>query len=1199
MGAASEELTERAKLLISERRYQEAVRACRRALLSKPGQIEIRLLLGEALLALERYDEVRVEMMALARKVPERAVVHRLLGEAYLRDGRPTQAIESLRRALQLDPHDEVAEELIAEAADENAPVSTTIERWFADEAEPTIETESPAWEEVSTPVPSATHPSALVPAEPSVQIDPSLVEEALVAGSRSSKPTITGHADFALSPAPAADAPLPPPPTQGSPLPKARRQLGRVGPPPSAPPPAAIPRPRSPDLRPLASGLPPSDPFPVKPLPEEETHAARPSRMRDLPEPPTDELSLEDLEPEELSPVQIMEGEPTRARPGPSDVPSDIDDYLIDDDSPTLAFGGLSDVDGDLIGEPTQARAPASPSEVEPPTFEHYPAPRYKSTPYAEPDEPPTTPAQDRPRPAPAPPPSATPMPPPAAPSTTRVRRTARRWLMPAVTGVLGLLVLGAMVAFGVSVWRASTLSQEIHAAAAEAGDTGSRSATEAVIERIGETDDEEMMALRARLIATLVYEHGEDRAAEVRAVVDRVTASEATTDVRIAAALLALSEGDPQEAGRDLDRLEAQGDQIPEAFRAHAFVMAARGEWGQAYEAAARAVEARPSAPRHIALQALMRHMTGGTDPALTLLDGTLDAEHQPAVRIVRARILADTGSDPSQAVQEASAVIDDLADRATPSQLAWAHLIRAAEGPPAQALEEARAAAENPPPLDEAFGMQLARVFLRHGAPQDADLHLGQLSETVVIDVPGRALLTAEVALAVNQLSRAEEALGNAGSGSRQNLLRARIYEARNQSEAARPLYERVMNEDPGPEGRSAAVRLAHIEMTEGNTARVVSLLEPRQPEAVDDLDLVPLLARAYLARDRAGDAGRIVDAALRRRPNAPELKALRGAVLLANGSASEAVSPLTEAAEALPRDARVRADLGRAHQLTGHREAATAAYEATLEIEPANVRALVGLAQIAFESGDYDQAEQRVTAAANTGQEGLAVARLRARLEVVRGAGASGVSAVRALSRQHEDAIVWTALGDLYAQAEQDRSAGRAYEHALQLEAEFVEALIGQTFLQIRAGQFSRAERTLVRAEAAAQAAGTSAEAQPRIDSARGWLDFEAGSDRYDAAVTRANAAIEADEHLSSAHLLLGTIAIERGQDPIPELRRAAAARAPSPEALGQLAPRLPAGEEACRVARRYLAAAPDGYDSPDVQRVVRRCPEPAN
>src|SRR5690606_30598838 len=82
MAAASQELSERAKLLISERKYQEAVRACRRALLSQPDQVEVRLLLGEALLALERYDEVRVEMMALARKLPNRVEVHRLLGEA-------------------------------------------------------------------------------------------------------------------------------------------------------------------------------------------------------------------------------------------------------------------------------------------------------------------------------------------------------------------------------------------------------------------------------------------------------------------------------------------------------------------------------------------------------------------------------------------------------------------------------------------------------------------------------------------------------------------------------------------------------------------------------------------------------------------------------------------------------------------------------------------------------------------------------------------------------------------------------------------------------------------------------------------------------------------------------------------------------------------------------------------------------------
>ncbi|HJL17221.1 MAG TPA: tetratricopeptide repeat protein, partial [Sandaracinaceae bacterium LLY-WYZ-13_1] len=249
MGAASQELTERAKLLISERKYQEAVRACRRALLSKPDQVEIRLLLGEALLALERYDEVRVEMMALARKVPDRADVYRVLGEAYLRDGRPNQATEALRKALELDPSDEVAQELIGEAADENAPISTTIERWFADEAEPTVETESPTWEEEHTgPVPSAKPATPAEPSEPSVQIDPSLASPSppraappkkpiaprpggtAAQGSsstnparpaprrmRSRKPTLAGHAAaFGYDLDGPKDAAIPPPPGGG-----------------------------------------------------------------------------------------------------------------------------------------------------------------------------------------------------------------------------------------------------------------------------------------------------------------------------------------------------------------------------------------------------------------------------------------------------------------------------------------------------------------------------------------------------------------------------------------------------------------------------------------------------------------------------------------------------------------------------------------------------------------------------------------------------------------------------------------------------------------------------------------------------------------------------------------------------------------------------------------------------------------------
>src|SRR5690606_29611255 len=84
MAEASEEQSARIKRMIAERRYDEAIRESRRALLTKPDLVELRLLLGQALLATGRYEQVRVEMMALSRRHPNVAESHRILGEAQL-----------------------------------------------------------------------------------------------------------------------------------------------------------------------------------------------------------------------------------------------------------------------------------------------------------------------------------------------------------------------------------------------------------------------------------------------------------------------------------------------------------------------------------------------------------------------------------------------------------------------------------------------------------------------------------------------------------------------------------------------------------------------------------------------------------------------------------------------------------------------------------------------------------------------------------------------------------------------------------------------------------------------------------------------------------------------------------------------------------------------------------------------------------
>src|SRR5690606_4310983 len=128
-------------------------------------------------------------------------------------------------------------------------------------------------------------------------------------------------------------------------------------------------------------------------------------------------------------------------------------------------------------------------------------------------------------------------------------------------------------------------------------------------------------------------------------------------------------------------------------------------------------------------------------------------------------------ESGSDPVRAHDEASAVIGELGERASPHQLAWAHLLLAKHavsgGDAAVALTEARAAAERAPPVDEAFGMQLVTALLRAGAPEEARTAHARLPEAAV-DAPARALLSAEVALANGDLDAADAALGRASAG-----------------------------------------------------------------------------------------------------------------------------------------------------------------------------------------------------------------------------------------------------------------------------------------------------------------------------------------------------------------------------------------------------------------------------------------------
>ena len=84
----------RGQALVSSGQYQEAVKVCRLGLLGRPTTVEGRVVLGQALLALKRYDEVLAEMRVALELDHGSQAAQVLKGEALLRKGDGQAAIE-------------------------------------------------------------------------------------------------------------------------------------------------------------------------------------------------------------------------------------------------------------------------------------------------------------------------------------------------------------------------------------------------------------------------------------------------------------------------------------------------------------------------------------------------------------------------------------------------------------------------------------------------------------------------------------------------------------------------------------------------------------------------------------------------------------------------------------------------------------------------------------------------------------------------------------------------------------------------------------------------------------------------------------------------------------------------------------------------------------------------------------------------
>jgi tetratricopeptide (TPR) repeat protein len=115
------DFVQRGKVSIVRRQYAEAVKICRLGLLGQPSLLEGRLVLGMALTALGRWDEVLAEMRVALETDANSALAWLLKGEALVGKGDYSQAEATLKRAKELDPSNSKADQLLQEIASARA----------------------------------------------------------------------------------------------------------------------------------------------------------------------------------------------------------------------------------------------------------------------------------------------------------------------------------------------------------------------------------------------------------------------------------------------------------------------------------------------------------------------------------------------------------------------------------------------------------------------------------------------------------------------------------------------------------------------------------------------------------------------------------------------------------------------------------------------------------------------------------------------------------------------------------------------------------------------------------------------------------------------------------------------------------------------------------------------------------------------
>ncbi|QQR90733.1 MAG: tetratricopeptide repeat protein [Myxococcales bacterium] len=761
------------------------------------------------------------------------------------------------------------------------------------------------------------------------------------------------------------------------------------------------------------------------------------------------------------------------------------------------------------------------------------------------------------------------------------------------AITTLLLLASVGAFFAFQSYVQRHS-FGQAMQIVQ-RASDNGDKPTIEDALSALNALNSgrNEVLAIKARLFATLQLEHGEDQRHQIQEMLASLgSRGKALADARVALSYLYLSKGEVIAARSIVANASAHAEleQAAEVARARSLTAQAAGDTTRAELDARAAALKRKTSPRHGALAAWLTALNGDSSEALAKLSEIPDARRSPEVRVTRAKIIMRFGSNPQAASSEADEVLQALSSIASPMQKAWAHLIKAKlaldQGQTRVALRHATQAARRGPQWQDEFGLSLGEVLVRVGAVERANEVLKHLPNLATMP-ERRAQLRVEVALSLDDLERAQGALLAAGQGMRAKVLRAKLYELQHAYPEAISLYEQAINDKN--EGSWALLQLAALEMKRGRASRAIKLLHDGLSKQPGQLQMLMMLVQAQIETGSLRAAEKSLSEGMSFFPASPQLLSLKALVALRNGKIHEALANAKAAVERDPNDISLQMQYGKMALAMAKLPEARAAFSKALEISVHHNEAWLGLARVEATSGNFDAALNILHKIKDKAADDPSFLDAEATVLVLIGAGHSGAETLS--SYQTKNAHVWTSLAFLWLQSEQYAQANSAFTQAIRMDPNQANAWVGYAMLSVVEGKLAQARRFSARAEQLLRNK-SDASALARVLAVRARLAFELGDFR--SAQQLSNKAIEYDPNCSWAHLALALVATERHSDSKASLESAAMATVPLAEVFSMLAREENSRMRRCDLARRYLSTAPTGADAAQMQTLAKSC-----